>query len=71
MNSELVVGVLIAAASKNPYADIPPNYHLTNMAKQIDAVRKITTITRQIPNHPYFTYDSEAKTGSGKKTKEE
>ena len=71
MNSELVVGILIAAASKNPYADIPPNYHLTNMAKQIDAVRKITTITRQIPNHPYHTFDPAPKTGSGKKNKEE
>jgi len=71
MNSELVVGILIAAASKNPYADIPPNYHLTNMAKQIDAVRKITTITRQIPNHPYHTFDPAPTTGSGKKNKEE
>ncbi len=71
MNSELVVGILISAASKNPYADIPPNYHLTNMTKQIDAVRKITTITRQIPNHPYHTYDPAKKSGSGKKNKEE
>jgi len=71
MNSELVVGIPIAALSKNPYVDIPPNYHLTNMAKQIDAVRKITVITRQIPNHPYFTYDAEAKAKSGKKKKEE
>jgi uncharacterized ferredoxin-like protein len=71
MNSELVVGIPIAVLSKNPYVDIPPNYHLTNMAKQIDAVRKITVITRQIPNHPYFTYDAEAKAKSGKKNKEE
>jgi hypothetical protein len=41
------------------------------MAKQIDAVRKITTITRQIPNHPYHTSDQAPKTGSGKKNKEE
>ena len=71
MNSELVVGIPIAVLSKNPYVDIPPNYHLTNMAKQIDAVRKITVITRQIPNHPYFTHDAEAKAKSGKKKKEE
>ena len=42
-----------------------------NMAKQIDAVRKITTITRQIPNHPYHTFDPTRKTGSGEKNKEE
>jgi len=70
MNSEVVVGILISAASKNPYADIPPNSHLTHMAKQIDAVRKITTITRQIPNHPYHTYDPEKKAESGKKKEE-
>jgi uncharacterized ferredoxin-like protein len=64
MNSELVVAILLATASKNPYADIPPNYHLTNMAKQVDAVRKITTITRQIPNHPYHTYDPAKKSES-------
>jgi uncharacterized ferredoxin-like protein len=62
--SELVIGVLVAAAAKNPYADIPPNYHLTSMAKQVDAVRKITTITRQIPNHPYHTFDPVKKGGS-------
>lgn len=61
MYSEVVVGILLAVAAKNPYADIPPNYHLTHMAKQVDAVRKITTITRQIPNHPYHTFDPAQK----------
>jgi uncharacterized ferredoxin-like protein len=70
MNSELVVGILISACAKNPYVDIPPNYHLTNMGKQIDAVRKITTITRQIPNHPYHTFDQAPKTKSDKKKEE-
>ena len=67
MDSEMVVGILISACSKNPYVDIPPNYHLTNMAKQIDAVRKITSITRQIGNHPYHRFDPAKKSGSEKK----
>jgi uncharacterized ferredoxin-like protein len=71
MDSEIVSGILIAVASKNPYADIPPNYHLTNMAKQIDAVRKITVITRQIPNHPYHTFDPSKKNKSKDTKKEE
>jgi hypothetical protein len=71
MNSEIVVGILLGVASKNPYADIPPNYHLTNMSKQVDAVRKITTITRQIPNHPYHTFDPSKKAGSKDPVKEE
>ncbi len=70
-DSAVVVAILLAVASKNPYADIPPNYHLTNMAKQMDALRKIATITRQIPNHPYHTYDPSPKKSKGKKSKEE
>jgi uncharacterized ferredoxin-like protein len=67
-NSEVVAAILLAVAAKNPYADIPPNYHLTNMTKQVDAVRKISTITRQIPNHPYHTFDPAPKKTSGKDT---
>lgn len=68
-NSEVVVGIMIGAASKNPYADIPPEYHLTNMTHMVDAVRKIAVITRQMANHPYLIFDP-AK-GSGKDTKED
>ncbi|PIP38600.1 MAG: hypothetical protein COX19_11770 [Desulfobacterales bacterium CG23_combo_of_CG06-09_8_20_14_all_51_8] len=71
MNSEIVVGILLGVASKNPYADTPPNYHLTNLAKQVDAVRKITTITRQIPNHPYHTFDPAKKKKTDNTGKEE
>lgn len=53
-NSEIVVAVPVAAASKNPYADIPPEYHLTNMNQMLDAVRKVAVITRQIPNFNYM-----------------
>lgn len=70
-SSEVVIGILLAVASKNPYADIPPNYHLTHMAKQVDGVRRITTITRQIPNHPYHTFDPSRKAKQGTENKEE
>jgi uncharacterized ferredoxin-like protein len=60
-NSGAVVAILLAATSKSPYADIPPNYHLTNMGKQMDGLRRIATITRQIPNIPYATFDPEKK----------
>lgn len=58
-NSELVVGIMLAVASKNPYADIPPQYQLTNMSNLIDSLRKIAIVTRQIPNHPYMVFDPE------------
>lgn len=71
MDSEMVVGILLGVASKSPYADIPPNYHLTNLSKQVDAVRKITTVTRQMSNHPYHTYDPSKKSASNRTNKEE
>lgn len=52
-NSEIVVAIPVAAASKNPFADIPPEYHLTNMTNMLDAVRKVAVVTRQIPNFNY------------------
>ncbi len=57
MKSEVVVGILLGVAAKNPYADIPTDYHLTNVTDQVDSLRKISIITRQIANHPYQTYD--------------
>ncbi len=72
MKSEIVVGVLVGAMAKNPYADIPSEYHLTNMASQLDAVRKISIITRQMANHPYLRFDlSKPKGAKEKKKKEE
>ncbi len=70
MKSEVVVGILLAVAAKNPYADIPPEYHLTNMTTLVDSLRKIATITRQIPNHPYMVFDP-TKGAGAKKDKEE
>ena len=68
--SEVVVGILLGVAAKNPYADIPTDYHLTNMTSQVDAVRKISIITRQMANHPYQTYDP-SRQASGQDEKEE
>ncbi len=70
MKSEVVVGILLAVAAKNPYVDIPPEWHLTNMNNMVDSLRKIAIITRQIPNHPYMVFDPTKGAGS-KKDKEE
>jgi uncharacterized ferredoxin-like protein len=71
MNSEVVVGILVAVAAKNPYADIPPEYHLTNMTNQVDSLRKIAVITRQVPNHPYMVFDPTKGQGVKNKPEEE
>jgi hypothetical protein len=71
MNSEVVVGILLAVAAKNPYADIPPEYHLTNMTNQVDSLRKIAVITRQVPNHPYMVFDPTKGPGAKNKPEEE
>jgi uncharacterized ferredoxin-like protein len=71
MNSEVVVGILIAVAAKNPYADIPPEYHLTNMTNMVDGLRKIAVITRQVPNHPYMVFDPTRKRGDQDEKEEE
>ncbi len=46
-NSEIVVGLPIATIAKNPYVDIHHDYHVINMEKMIDAVRKTYVIARQ------------------------
>ena len=71
MNSEVVVGILIAVAAKNPYADIPPEYHLTNMTNMVDGLRKIAVITRQVPNHPYMVFGPARKSGDQDEKEEE
>ena len=71
MNSEVVVGILLAVAAKNPYADIPNEYHLTNMTQMVDGLRKIAAVTRQVPHHPYMIFDPASQTGDPDKEKEE
>lgn len=61
--SEIVVGILTAVAAKNPFADIPPEYHLTNMTNLVDSLRKIAVITRQMANHPYLEVDPTRRPG--------
>lgn len=46
--SGIVVAIAAAALSKNPYVDICPEYHLVNMERMIDAVRKVQVIPRQV-----------------------
>ncbi len=60
-NSEVVVGIPVAVLGKNPLVDVPPDYHLNNMAKQVDAVRRTGVIIRQLTMVPYQTYDPAQK----------
>ena len=46
-NSAIVVGLPVATTSKNPYVDIHHDYHVFNMEKLIDSVRKSYIILRQ------------------------
>jgi uncharacterized ferredoxin-like protein len=71
LNSEVVVGILLGVAAKNPFADIPNDYHLTNMTQLVDALRKIATLTRQGANHPYMVFDPASKSGDQNKKEED
>jgi uncharacterized ferredoxin-like protein len=46
-NSAFVVGVGVTATSKNPYVDVPYNYHLINMRKIVESVHQAFIIPRQ------------------------
>jgi hypothetical protein len=52
-NSGLVVGVLVAAKPKNPYVDVNVDYHLVNMDKALDSMRKMYQTTRIIRGFDY------------------
>ena len=45
--SEFVIGILVSATSKNPFVDVYYNYHVLNMRRMVDSVRKSYVITRQ------------------------
>ena len=47
-NSAFVVGIAVAAVSKNPYVDVPYNYHVVNMRRIVDSVHQAFIIPRQI-----------------------
>lgn len=46
-NSAMVVGILAAATAKNPFVDITSDYHVVNIPKMIDSVRKTYILNRQ------------------------
>lgn len=47
-NSPLVVALPVATLAKNPYVDICYDYHVTNMDRILDEVRKIYILPRQM-----------------------
>jgi len=47
-NSAFVIGILLCAWSKNPFIDINPDYHLVNMGRAIDQLRKFYILHRQV-----------------------
>jgi uncharacterized ferredoxin-like protein len=46
-HSAFVVGVGVTATSKNPYVDVPYNYHLMNMRRIVESVHQAFIIPRQ------------------------
>lgn len=55
-NSALVIGIPMATLSKNPYQDIPIDYHLINMDKMVDNTRKNFVVNRQTGSGIHFDY---------------
>ena len=55
-NSANVVGIPMATTSKNPYQDVPIDYHLINMDKMIDNTRKNFVVNRQTGSGIHFDY---------------
>jgi len=55
-NSEIMVGIPLAAASKSPFVDIQPDYHVANMGRVLDTVRQ-TWITPRQWGVNYKTWD--------------
>jgi uncharacterized ferredoxin-like protein len=51
--SGMVVGVPVAAKSKNPYVDVNVDYHLINMEKVLDNTRKVYGTARIIRGFDY------------------
>ncbi len=54
--SGMVVGIAMATSAKNPYQDIPIDYHLINMEKMIDSTRKNFVVNRQTGSGIHFDY---------------
>lgn len=65
--SAIVVGIPMSSLSKNPYQDIPIDYHLINMDKMVDNTRKNFVVNRQTGSGIHFDY----RTQTPKPAKEE
>ncbi len=55
--SPMVVGIPVAAQSKNPYVDILPDYQLYNLSRYVDAIRRQHVITRMVHWFDYRNWD--------------
>jgi len=61
--SQFVVAVLLAARNKNPFADVPPDYHVQSMEKVTNSLRRQYMVSRIV-----YWYDQRSwypKAGSG------
>jgi len=50
---EIIVAVMLAARSKNPFVDIPPDYDKLWMGYAVDATKKTYITARQLFQHDY------------------
>lgn len=64
--SPMVVGIPIAAQSKSPYVDILPDYHIYNLSRYVDAIRRQHVITRMVHWFDYRNWDVMAELEQGK-----
>lgn len=56
-NSKIVVGLPVAAYSKNPYVDFMPDYHLLSEWHAIRAMRRFYSVSRQVMWYDYRHWD--------------
>lgn len=61
--SAIVVGIPMASMSKNPYQDIPIDYHMINMEKMLDNTRKNYVVIRQTGSGIHFDYRTQSPKG--------
>jgi uncharacterized ferredoxin-like protein len=59
-DSKLVIGVLAASLSKNPYVDVNTDYHVVNLWKLMDSLRKQYALERQAGGDYRFDDPGEA-----------
>ncbi len=52
-NSGMVVGIPVSTLAKNPFVDINPDYHLINMTKVLESMRKQYITPRSVTTFDY------------------